>query len=504
MPILGEIAGTSILPKAAVFEAMGYKIYADEVKAFHDSDAHMRIMTAPARAGKSYSAAPEVVYRSLPHRPLLGSLQWLIGTTFDTNKEWDYVWEYLVDKRELWTMGGKTINIEKHQNNPQNGNMLIVIDWGKGPHGRARAIIEGKSSTNEKALQGEHVTQWVQSEAADHDRRIWEKYGSQRSTWAIFPTTPKPGAEWLRDLVEQGEKDRSLSIDSFTYPPHANPLYDHALFVREQKKAARRSPTGKAEDDPYFAEQFMGRWVYYTGMVLPFSAQNCVTLDPAWLDHCPIYVSVDYGYSDACVALFWALLPSGVLLIFDEIYKKKIVTHKFVEEIESKLAGYEDQVSYVTGDPKQPQVADYMNRAGLNVIDIDKKAQADRAVGHRRLVDLMSVDPDTDHPMLFVAEDRCPKTCAEWKHLRYKERAEGQKRNEYGASELQGEDHAFDAARYFAMTRPTTVKEQPERDWLREAMREQRRNRSVSYEGTRGMGRWKRTGISPYASARAA
>ena len=497
MPILGEIEGTSILPKATVFEAMGYEIFADEVRDFHESDAHIRIAAAPARSGKSYSAAPEVVYRALPHRPLLGSLQWLVGTDYATNKEWAYVWKWLVEERERWTMGGKPINIEKAQNNPQNGNMLLVIDWGKGPHGRARAIIEGKSSTNEKALQGEHVTQWVQSEAADHDRRIWEKYGRTRSTWAIFPTTPKPGATWLREMVEIGEKDRSLSIDSFTYPPHANPLYNHALFEREKKKAERNSPTGKAEDDPYFAEQFLGLWVYYTGMVLPFGKRNCVKLNTDWLEDCPIYVSCDYGYSDACVALFWALLPSGALLLWDEIYEQKMVTHEFVEKIEQKLAGYENQVSYVTGDPKQPQVADYMNRAGLNVIDIDKKAQADRAVGHRRLVDLMSVDPDTDHPMLFVAEDRCPKTCAEWNHLRYKEGTS----NEYGVSALEGEDHSFDAARYFAMTRPSTAKEQPERDWVREAMREQRRNRSVSYAGTRGMGRWQRTGQSPYARA---
>ncbi len=500
MPILGEIAGTSVLQKKTVFEAMGYKVFAPEVKAFHESKARRRIVSAPARSSKSFSAAAEVVYRALPHRPLLGSLQWIVGTDYATNKEWSYVAKWLVEERDRWTMGGKTLNIEKFQNNPQNGNMLLVIDWGKGPHGRARAIIEGKSSTNEKALQGEHVTQWVQSEAADHPDRIWGKYGRTRSTWAIFPSTPKPGAAWLREMIEAGEKNTSLSIDSFVYTRKSNPLYDEDLFRLEEAMAEKRSPTGRAEDDPYFAEQFLGHWVYYTGMVLPFGAQNRVTLDPAWLEGCPIYVSVDYGYSDACVALFWALLPSGALLIFDEIYEKKIVTHEFIGMIEEKLAGYEDQMSYATGDPKEPQVADYMNRAGFNVIDIDKKAQADRAVGHRRLVDLMSVDPNTGHPMLFVAEDRCPKTCAEWKHLRYREGMS----NEYGVSSLEGEDHAFDAAKYFVMTRPTTAKEQPERDWLREAMLEQRRNRSVSYEGTRGMGRWKRTGISPYASARAA
>jgi len=494
LPILGEIAAEPILPKKAVFDTMGYEMFADEVKAFHESNARIRIAAAPARSGKSYSAAPEIVFRALPHKPLVGSLQWLIGTDYPTNKEWQYVWKWLVDERERWTMGGKTLNIEKAQNNPQNGNMLLVLDWGRGPHGRAKAIIEGKSSTQEKALQGEHVTQWVQSEAADHPRRIWEKYGRTRSTWAIFPTTPKPGAAWLRELVEMGDKDRSLSIDSFTYPPHANPLYDHELFEIEHKKASRRSPTGRAEDDPYFAEQFLGLWVYYTGMVLPFGAQNVVDLDPAWLDHCPLFVSCDYGYADACVALFWALLPSGALLIWDEIYSRHLLTHEFVAQIERKLEGHEDRVEYVTGDPKQPQVADYMNRCGLRVIDVDKKAQADRAVGHRRLVDLLSVDPATNHPMLFVAGDRCPNTVAEWKHLRYRERPEGESmKNEYGISALAGEDHSFDSARYFVMTRPSAPSSAPERNWLREVQRE-RRQRPVTYAGQRGLkARWGRS-----------
>jgi hypothetical protein len=168
-----------------------------------------------------------------------------------------------------------------------------------------------------------------------------------------------------------------------------------------------------------------------------------------------------------------------------------------VEKIAKKIEGREDQLVYATGDPKQPQVADYMNRYGLNVIDVDKKAQADRAVGHRRLVDLMSVDPGTDHPMLFVAEDRCPKTTAEWKHLRYREKMS----NEYGASALEGEDHAYDAARYFAMTRPAIAAPPADRDWLAEAQRTQRRERGVTYNGTRGMGRWARSGVSPYSRA---
>ena len=490
MPILGEIAGEPILPKAAVFDAMGYEIFAEEVKAFHESDAHIRIPTAPARTSKSYSAAPEFVFRALPHKPLLGSLQWIVGTDYQTNKEFQYVWKWLVEERERWTMGGKQISITKAQNNPQQGNMIIVIDWGVGPHGRAKAIIEGKSSTVERSLQGEHVTQCCLSEAAEHHRRIWEKYLSTRSTWAIFPTTPKPHAAWLHELVELGEKDPSLSIAPFTFPPHANPYYDHERFRREEKKAARRSPTGKAEDDPYFAEQFLGRWVYYTGKVLPFGAQNCVKLDERWLDDAKIFVSTDYGYSDACVALFWAVLPSGALLIWDEVYERLLTTHEFVERIEDKLRGRKP--NYVCGDPKQPQVARYMQDYGMSVIDLDKKAQADRAVGHRRLVDLLSVDPARGHPMLFVAEDRCPRTLTEWNHLRYRE---GMK-NEYSDAALEGDDHAYDAARYGVMTRPTVTPEKAPPDWMRQVQR-QRRQQGVSRAQTSGLASWNRRGGAP-------
>jgi phage terminase large subunit len=182
-------------------------------------------------------------------------------------------------------------------------------------------------------------------------------------------------------------------------------------------------------------------------------------------------------------------------LIFDEIYGRKILTHKFVEMIEEKLGDRQDQLVYCCGDPKKPEVARYMSDYGLNVVNVNKRAQADRAVGHRRLVDLLSIDPDLEHPMLFVA-DNCEHTIAEWKHLRYREGM----RNEYGEAALEGEDHAFDAAKYFVTTRPALEAEPERPDWLYEATQQHRRE-SVSHRGSRGLSRWQRTGQSPYRSA---
>jgi len=494
--MLGEIeawpAGCSNLEEALrmkdyYFQICGYQWYADEVKRFHQSQAPIRIVTAPARTSKSYSTFPEIIAGAMPTNPPTSSLTWSIGPTYDTNKEFQYVWKYLVDERARWTKEwGRGLNIERALNNPTNGSMMIVLDWGvdKKTGERCRGIIEGKSSTNDKALQGEHVSLAVFSEAAEHPEQVWAKQVSTRASRAIFPTTPKPYAEWLHAMIEQGEKDPSLGIDTFQYPKEANPFYDHDRYEREKKMAASRSPTGKAADDPWFAEQFMGLWVYYTGMVLPLNpAKHVVKLESHWLDHCNLFISTDYGYEDACVAMFWAQMPSGALLIWDEVYERHLTTPEFVDAITDKLGDRKKQLDYVCGDPKQPQVAQYLMRYGLNVIDVNKRAQADRAVGHRRLVDLLSDDPVRGNPNLYIA-DCCQKTISEWKHLRYREGFT----NEYGTTSMKGADHAFDAARYFVTTMPEPAREPQAEDWQRYVKRQLANDERVMHHDVMGSG----------------
>jgi len=126
LPILGEIPATPILPKALVFDAMGYEVYADEVKAFHDSEAAIRIVTAPARTSKSYAAAPETVCVALPHEPLLGSLQWLVGTTYDTPY-------FAVDAVEKWWR-------TEGQQRYRNARHLAILADGGGSNGSSSRV----------------------------------------------------------------------------------------------------------------------------------------------------------------------------------------------------------------------------------------------------------------------------------------------------------------------------------------------------------------------------
>lgn len=464
MAFLGQDRVEPLASREAIFAVMGYTTHAEEVRAFHASDAPLRIVTAPARTSKSFSAAADIVARVLQNARA-SSRTWIVGPDYPTNREFQYVWDWLVTQRERWVGANAAYRVERAQNTPGQGNLLIVLDLGADPAGKRNvAVLEGKSSTNERGLQGEEVSIACLSEAAEHPERIWTKYLASRSSWTIFPTTPKPNAGWLRDMIEAGVSDPSLGIEHFHFPPQANPHYNQERYERERRAAERRSGTGRAEDDPFFAEQFLGLWVAYTGRVVPLDlTRHLVDLEENELQGLRIFASMDYGYQDPSVALFYALRADRQLVVFDEIYERHLTSESLIEKVYAKLENCRDQLDYVTGDPKQPQVETYLRRLGLPVIQISKRMQSDRAVGHRRIVDLLADDPLTEKPRLVFSR-RCTKTLAELQQLSYREGAA----NEYGSTALVGRDDAFDCLRYGVMTLPEPRKEREEKNWLSE------------------------------------
>lgn len=495
MPWLGQVHAEPLIGKAQLFPMLEYQIHAQEVADFHNSDATIRIASAPARTSKSFSAAKEGVWQVMPTKPLTSSLTWVIGPDYPTNKEFSYYWQDLVDNRErLWGQG-KKYKLSSAVNNPTNGTMQIVIEWGKDEDGiPQRAVIQGKSASNERSLQGDEPTMVILSEAAEQPDYIWKKYISTRFWKAILPSTPKPKADWIRDLIEKGENNPGLGIENFTFPPHANPTYSWDRYKREKILAEMRTESGKAEDDPYFAEQFLGRWVYYTGLVLPFDKKrHVVPFNRSWLDLSRIIVSCDYGWRDPAAAGFWAVLPTGAVVLFDEIYEKHLPTADFIKKIDDRLGPYRTQLDYVTSDPQEPQTEYYMREMGLPVISMNKKEQRDRAIGHRRLVDMLSggMGPDEKTPSLYVTEN-CVHAIAEFSHLRYRD----SNANEYGTTSMEGQDHMFDLARYFVTSRPSPKANKREMDWQEEIRRGTMRSRMSNpyrYQPTR---RW-----DPYRSA---
>ena len=472
-------------PKAMLFDAVGYKPSekCPQVALFHDSNARMRIISAPARTSKSYSGGfegwshiyPTYVFvpekglsagRPFPMRPPHGNDKriWIVAPDYKTAKEWDYLWRLITytgrQKVPLWPYA-----IKQKANSPQQGNMRLVLEWGVDLSGETvRTIIETKSATNPESLQGEEIDLVIFSEAGELSAMIWERYMATRCKLAIMPTTPKLSAEWIKNLIDMSELDEDLGIEHFQFSGHANPQYDWERFEIEKKKAASRTQTGDAEDDPWFAEQFLGRWTMNEEQALPFiPAATRVhpghVLDdrPAWLVTSRHFISCDYGYDDPAVALFHAIRSDGQICVQAEVHERKLTSTEFVAKIKKKAQELQIHVEYVVGDPKKPEVAKSLRELGLPVWErADKNAIADRASGFLNIVDRLALGDSGDPGLVFLSE-KCgppygvPNTIREIKLLRRKRDWQG---DQWGNGAFKGRDDAVDALRYGLQSKP--------------------------------------------------
>lgn len=505
MRVLGQVhappfLGTWERTKALWFEAMDYRCYAPEVVAFHRSDATTLITEAPARGSKSYSTAHDLIPYGLPStRPILDSRHAVVGMAYDNNKEFDYLFERLVNQRAVFQVDGVGYRVERANNNPRSGDMEIVLNLGRNhpQEPERKSVFIGLSSINEVSLQGEQWTTVTLSEAAEHPEHILTKHFATRTWRTYLPTTPKAKAKWLKALSDAGRDDPTLGVATFHFPPEANPLYDHENFRREERLATIRArvaggPASTAADDPFFAEQFLGRWVYYTGRVLPFDRRRHVvplsTVQPLLAD-ARWWLSTDYGYDDPWSTGLWAVLPSGIVVRVDEIYERKLSTPDFVARLDAMLERHSVRRGDLTatGDPSRPEVARLLADLGVSVVQIDKNAQRDRAAGKRRIADLLTQGPvareeslgedgrASYYPGMYLVSD-CVHAIDEFESLHYREGAV----NEDATNAFVGNSHAYDDTRYFVMSRPTPGQEPAEGDWLRQ-WRRSRASRSGSF-----------------------
>lgn len=478
-----------------IWQAYGYETHEPAVLAMHNSQARMKIVSSPARTAKSYSGWKDVLPDVLIHGASLEftpgletQIVWIVAPNYDLAKEFDYAWEDLVERRKAV---GFNYKIERSANNPKQGDMQIVIVWGKNERGQdVKTVIDVKSATNVKSLQSEQVNIAILSEAARLPSIVWTKYLGTRVGRSVLPTTPDIEAAWIFDMIERGKKYPELSIDSFQFTGKANPKYDWPLYWLEHQKTEEdvmgeiivrpadntvcpSKENGHDCFDPAiecnamkqdgFGEQFGGKWVFHKGRVVPLRTQvgengqpaHVIHEDLEWFQHADLHVSIDYGFADGTAILFWLVGPHQIVLR-RSIYEKNMVPDDVVHEVQKMTdwfdATYANRLRHmlrrVVGDPKKPEVAALFRRRGISVFDIDKRGQADRRAGHLELMNILKVDPKTGEPGMLVHADN-KEVIKEWSRLRRNERV-----GEDAPSAFIGADHAYDSARYFVMTRP--------------------------------------------------
>ncbi len=432
--------------KKQLFDKIGYKWKDPKVEAFHKSNAKTKVVCAPARASKSYSAAHDAI--DIPLIP--NSITWIVGPNYSlAEKEFRYIHDALVLKRDLLGLPKPKVCLT----NPRSGQLYIKWPWG--------AVVECKTADRPDGLLGEQVDQVIYSEAAQLARGIRERYVYPRTMTTrgreIIPTTPSMGADWVKELFDIGLVDNDLDIDAFTWDVRANPTYD----MREFELAKKRYGV----DNPFFREQFLGEWAFYAGLVYPQFQESLHTIEPfdippSW----PRIRGIDFGDRDPFVCLWAAVGPEGELYFYREYYCRESRPMKQHASFIKEYSKGEPNTMTVA-DPSGAQCREDLSYEGIGTV----KGINDRQAGRMRVQEFLLPTPDgvvpfhlkdrniidtrTKWPRVYFFDDM-KETLRELKSFRWKEStAKSHQENEKERTE--GEDHAMDTMRYMCMTRPS-------------------------------------------------
>lgn len=428
------------------YKHIGYEVAHPEVRRFHNSNARVKIVIAPRRTTKSYSAAKD----ALPDILRPGTTTWIVGPNYTlAEKEFRYIHEDLVIKGAGYGIPKPTSCMTA----ARSGQLRIEFPWG--------SIVEGKTADRPDSLLGEAVDLAIYSEAAQLPEYIRDRYVHPtlitRKGREIIPTTPDAKAEWLYKLDLRGQKGEIEGYESFTWDTTANPEYP-----QEELENARKI---YGESSPVFQEQYLGKWVFYSGLVFnTFSPSYHIIESFEIPSNWPRYRGIDFGHKDPFVCLWMAVGPAGELYFYREYYNEDgPSTPEHAANIKA-LTGRE-QIYLTVADPQGAQLIEDLTFAGITCTS----AENERAAGRLRVVEYLACTtenkppfprkdepfhPERKWPKMYIF-DNCEKLLNELKFYRWSE----SKAKEGLKEKTEGADHAVDTMRYLCMTRPSPIRE---------------------------------------------
>lgn len=164
------------------------------------------------------------------------------------------------------------------------------------------------------------------------------------------------------------------------------------------------------------------------------------------------FCSMDWGYSKPGVCLWWACLPDGKLYIEDEYVFTETIASEVAKEVKRRNAQRKILVRYTAADPSMwakggqtgESISETMRKAGLYNL---RPGKNDRVNGWQRVRHLLRLDQD-DIAFVRINPKKCPYLCRTFPQ-------QVSDKNNEEDMDSSGEDHALDAMRYGAMSRPT-------------------------------------------------
>jgi hypothetical protein len=218
-------------------------------------------------------------------------LGWIVGPQYsDAEKEFRIVYDTF---RQLGIDKGSV----KFQNNPDNGSMHIVTEWG--------FELIAKSAKHPETLVGEGLDFVLMVEAGRHRRRTWGHYIrpalSDKRGWAAFTGVPEGRSEHslLFALWQRGKDPRYPNWRSWRMPSWTNSI----IFPGGRSDPEILEAEADLTEDE-FDRQYGAQFVEKTGAVMKEFDDEIHVTDVPYDPSLPLYGAVDYGFTNPFVWLW--------------------------------------------------------------------------------------------------------------------------------------------------------------------------------------------------------
>lgn len=297
-----------VFNKAKWFEKMGYVPHLGQTQ-FHNDRHRFKVCPNGRRFGKTMMGAYEVEPQAfVVSRHVSGGAQtgWIVGPQYtDAEKEFRIVYDDFrkagIDRESI-----------KFVNNPDNGSMAIKTNWG--------FELICKSAKHPETLVGEGLDFVLMVEAGRHKRRTWGQYIrptlSDKKGWAAFTGVPEGKSEHslLYSLFQRGNDNRFPAWWSQRFPSWAN----NVIFPGGRQDPEILEAEADLTTDE-FNRQYGAQFVDKVGAVMQEWDDDIHLINVEYHREWPLYMAVDYGFTNPFVVLFIQVDEWGHVYVIKEL-----------------------------------------------------------------------------------------------------------------------------------------------------------------------------------------
>ena len=359
-----------VIDQWKLFDSLGYEPH-DGQRAFHDSQATNRVVSAGWGWGKSKAGAYDALALVLSPQ----TTTWIVGPDYgEASREFSLIYDAMYQGGQLADCPVKRFNIDQ-------GDMKI-----RTPDSCGGSNLVVKSERNPHSLEAEDVDNMLYAEAGQLKKATYERcQGRLRMGGHQVALFTPEGFNWAHDdLWEPATDHEQDDWWGRRGPSWENP---HLAPKWLEDMKTRLSPA-------MYEAKIEGKFRTNTGFVFPDFDPNVHMADLGGIrPGRTLYGAVDYGYTNPTVVLDIQVNEFDQILVVGEYYRQQTTSIEHAREIKSWGKKY----ALMLDDPAGPDAHNIWKREGLKV----QSSMCEVELGNELINELLRVRKDGRPGIMF-------------------------------------------------------------------------------------------------------